>query len=101
VALQGLANADHAVFVGYSNTAHEFQLSDPDDRSSYMGINNQRDSVINPCLNSTYRFVELVISHLVSLHKVSLLNTNSHRRSFRGSLALIMDNIFFQNRIST
>ena len=36
-----------------------------------MGINNQRDSVINPCLNSTYRFAELVISHLVSLHKVT------------------------------
>jgi len=56
---------------GFSDAGQEFQLSDPEDKSSYFGASGQRDTVVNPCLNSTYRFVERIISHLISLHKVT------------------------------
>jgi len=61
----------HNVCAGSSGVGLEYQLSDPDDRSFYFGVNKQRDTVVNPCLNSTYRFVELIIQHLISLHKVT------------------------------
>jgi len=56
---------------GSTEAGLQYQLSDPDDRSYYFGVNKQRDTVVNPCLNSTYRFVELIIQHLISLHKVT------------------------------
>jgi len=55
---------------GSWHAAQEFQLSDPADKASYLGTNDQRDTAINPCLNSTYRFIELVLKHLIDLHKV-------------------------------
>jgi len=58
-------------FTGVSDhVAEEFQLSDPADKASYLAINEHRDTVINPCLNSTYRFIERILKHLVDLHKV-------------------------------
>ena len=60
------------VFVGFAGAGQEYQLSYLEDMASNLGMNLQRDTVINPCLNSTYRFVELIISHLVKMHKVTL-----------------------------
>ena len=49
----------------------KYLLSDPLDTSEYVGINEQKDTVVNPCMNSTFTFLEHVISALVDLHKVS------------------------------
>jgi len=59
------------IITGFSSVGQEFQLSNPEDKYLYLAIKGQRDTVINPCLNSTYRFVELIINHLISLHKVN------------------------------
>jgi len=49
----------------------DFRLSDPDDKSNYQGVNNQKDTVVNPCLESTFRFIEHVLTTLKVLHQVS------------------------------
>ena len=62
------------LLTGLLDAAREFQLSDPEDKSHYFGVNSQTDTVINVCLNSTYHFVEHVIKHLINLHKVVCLS---------------------------
>jgi hexosaminidase len=56
---------EHEMIEGYG----KYSLSDPDDTSVYLGVNEVKDCVINPCMNSTYRFVEHVIKSLIELHK--------------------------------
>lgn len=48
--------------------AKEYLLSDPDDTSLYYTVQNFNDDAINPCLDSTYRFVELIVSHIKAVH---------------------------------
>ena len=56
----------------YKDTNHdnasEFLLSDPADMSSYVSIQYFRDNAINPCINSSYAFVQKVIDEVVALH---------------------------------
>src|SRR2546422_6437752 len=40
----------------------QYRLSDPDDRSVYASPQNYHDNVMNPALESTYRFIERVRS---------------------------------------
>jgi hexosaminidase len=49
--------------------ASKFLLVEPDDPSKYFSVQMFRDNAINPCLNSTYNFIEHVLSALVKLHK--------------------------------
>ena len=49
--------------------ASKFLLAEPDDPSKYFSIQMFRDNAVNPCLNSTYNFIEHVLSALVDLHK--------------------------------
>ena len=49
--------------------ASKFLLAEPDDPSKYFSVQMFRDNAINPCLNSTYNFIEHVLSALVDLHK--------------------------------
>ena len=53
--------------------ATEFLLSDPKDRSMYMSGQFFTDNAINPCMESTYLFVEHIIVELQKMHKVSWL----------------------------
>jgi len=50
-----------------------YLLSDIDDQSIYMTGQFFRDSAINPCIESSYRFVEHVMQQVVDMHKVRLL----------------------------
>ena len=49
--------------------AHEYLLSDLQDKSHYRSIQEFNDNAINPCINSTYNFVKTLIQGVVALHK--------------------------------
>ncbi|HVH66420.1 MAG TPA: family 20 glycosylhydrolase [Gemmatimonadales bacterium] len=46
----------------------QYVLSDPDDRSVYSGPQGYHDNVMNPTLETTYAFIERVVSDLVAMH---------------------------------
>jgi len=48
-----------------------YLLSDIDDQSIYMTGQFFRDSAINPCIESSYRFVEYVMQQVIDMHKAS------------------------------
>src|SRR5206468_1536091 len=47
----------------------QYQLSDPEDRSVYTSAQGYHDNVMNPALESTYRFIERVVGDLVAMHR--------------------------------
>src|SRR2546426_1068019 len=47
----------------------QYRLNDPDDRSVYASPQNYHDNVMNPVLESTYRFIERVVGDLVAMHR--------------------------------
>jgi hexosaminidase len=47
----------------------EYSLSDPEDRSVYTSVQGYPDNVINPALESTYRFIERVVGDLAAMHR--------------------------------
>src|SRR3989475_2153914 len=47
----------------------QYRLNDPDDRSVYMSVQGYPDNVINPALESTYRFIERVVGDLAAMHR--------------------------------
>lgn len=49
-------------------------LSDPEDKSMYEAVNRHKDTVVNPCLESTYLFVEQVLLALKKMHEVKFLH---------------------------
>src|ERR1051325_8906758 len=44
-------------------------LSEPEDRSVYTSVQGYPDNVINPALESTYRFIERVVGDLAAMHR--------------------------------
>ncbi|RUS85813.1 hypothetical protein EGW08_006442 [Elysia chlorotica] len=54
----------------------KYLLTEPNDSSNYKSIQGFTDNVINPCLNSTYTFLQKVISEIYNMHKgISNLST--------------------------
>jgi hexosaminidase len=49
--------------------ARQYLLSDADDRSVYTSAQGYHDNVMNPALESTYAFIDRVVSDLVALHR--------------------------------
>ena len=47
----------------------QYKLNDPDDRSVYTSAQGYHDNVMNPALESTYRFIERVVGDLVATHR--------------------------------
>jgi hexosaminidase len=47
----------------------QYTLSDPQDRSVYMSVQGYPDNVMNPALESTYRFIERVVGDLAAMHR--------------------------------
>jgi hexosaminidase len=47
----------------------QYRLNDPDDRSVYMSVQGYPDNVMNPALESTYRFIERVVGDLAAMHR--------------------------------
>lgn len=50
-----------------------YLLSDLQDQSIYLTGQFFRDSAINPCVESSYRFVEHVMKKVIEMHKASSL----------------------------
>src|ERR1051325_4110706 len=46
-----------------------YSLSEPEDRSVYTSVQGYPDNVINPALESTYRFIERVVGDLAAMHR--------------------------------
>ncbi|CAH1791530.1 unnamed protein product [Owenia fusiformis] len=49
--------------------ADQYLLSEPDDPSKYLSVQYFTDNSVNPCLNSTYAFMEKVFTEIVRLHE--------------------------------
>lgn len=70
--------------VGQDNEANKYLLSDPLDTSKYLSVQFFTDNAINPCLESTYEFLELVVSSVKHMHhdiqplKVSVEKEKKH-----------------------
>jgi len=47
----------------------QYQLTDPNDRSVYRSVQGYPDNVMDPALESTYRFIEKVVADLVAMHR--------------------------------
>ncbi len=47
----------------------QYRLNDPEDRSVYTSVQGYPDNVINPALESTYRFIERVVGDLAAMHR--------------------------------
>ncbi len=54
---------------GENSNADVHRLHDPQDESSYRSVQNYTDNVINVCLESTYRFMDVVIEELIEMHR--------------------------------
>ncbi|WP_437970501.1 family 20 glycosylhydrolase [Sorangium sp. So ce260] len=48
--------------------AEEFLLGDLEDASQYMSVQMWHDNVMNPCRESTYRFVQAVVDDIVAMY---------------------------------
>ncbi len=51
------------------DAANEFLLTDFKDTTQYSSVQHYNDNTLNPCLDSTYRFVDKVLSNLINQHK--------------------------------
>ena len=49
----------------------QYLLSDPEDRSVYTSVQGYPDNVMNPALESTYRFIERVVTDLAAMHRAA------------------------------
>ncbi|WAQ95651.1 HEX-like protein [Mya arenaria] len=54
---------------GDDTSANEYRLVDPEDVSFYRSVQNWRDNAINPCINSTYKFIAKIIDEIKSMHQ--------------------------------
>lgn len=63
-----IARHDRLVKQGNEKEAKRFLLSDFQDQSRYLSVQHFTDVVVNPCINSTYAFVDHVMSALVRMH---------------------------------
>ena len=55
--------------IGKTTEAEEYLLSDLSDKSVYQSVQQFKDNAINPCMDSSYRFVQHVIATFIELHK--------------------------------
>ncbi|KAH3869272.1 hypothetical protein DPMN_032435 [Dreissena polymorpha] len=46
----------------------EYRLVDQEDSSTYLSVQNWKDNVLNPCINSTYAFIGKVMNEVKALH---------------------------------
>lgn len=50
---------------------NDYLLSDPDDRSKYVSAQLHSDNVMNPGMESTYRFIDHVVGELARLYRLA------------------------------
>ncbi|MEN0036851.1 MAG: family 20 glycosylhydrolase [Cellvibrio sp.] len=49
--------------------ANEYLLTEQEDKSIYRSIQHYTDNTLNPCIPSTYRFVDKVLSEIIDMHQ--------------------------------
>ncbi|APD06202.1 beta-N-acetylhexosaminidase [Flavobacteriaceae bacterium UJ101] len=49
--------------------AERFLLQDLDDQSEYSSVQRWNDNVLNPCLESTYTFIDTVVDELIKMYQ--------------------------------
>ncbi|WAR26469.1 HEX-like protein, partial [Mya arenaria] len=54
---------------GNRAAAEKFRIIDPDDTTFYTSVQNWRDDVMNPCMESTYAFIGKVMDGIKALHE--------------------------------
>lgn len=70
--------------MGNSFEADQYLLSDPLDTSKYLSVQFFTDNAINPCLESTYEFLEHIVISVRHMHqdiqplKVTLRDASSY-----------------------
>ena len=50
----------------------KYTLIDHDDKSKYLSVQQFHTNSLNPCLESTYHFIDHVVGAIVTMHKVGL-----------------------------
>lgn len=64
------ARYEHYAELGDMDAANEYLLMDPEDTSNVTTVNfYDKQSFINPCLDSSYHFVEKVITEVAAMYK--------------------------------
>ena len=61
-----------------TDKAEEFLLSDFEDDTEYLSIQFYQDNTVNPCQESTYRFIDTVIKSVKRLHEESDTELNTY-----------------------
>ena len=51
--------------------AEEYRLIDPEDDTQFLSVQFYNDSYINPCIDSTYRFVDKLIREVRDMHQAA------------------------------
>src|SRR5690606_6541876 len=46
-----------------------YRLLDPDDASEHVSVQYYNDNLVNPCLDSTYRFLDKVVSEVAKMYR--------------------------------
>ncbi|GLQ72191.1 beta-N-acetylhexosaminidase [Vibrio penaeicida] len=49
--------------------AEEYLLTDPDDTTKYFSVQNYTNNTINPCMESSFKFMDKVIGEIVNQHR--------------------------------
>ncbi len=49
--------------------AERFLLHDLNDASTYQSVQGWKDNVLNPCMESTYRFIDTVVDELIKMYQ--------------------------------
>lgn len=57
--------------LGRRAEAEEFRLAEPGDTTKYRSIQHYDDNTLNVCLESTYKFLDVVLDELAALHKAA------------------------------
>lgn len=63
------ARAERLESIGQPEEADRYRLDEEADQSEYLSIQNFNDNVINVCIESTYRFMELIFDELIAMHR--------------------------------
>ncbi|AWL11973.1 Beta-N-acetylhexosaminidase [Saliniradius amylolyticus] len=54
---------------GKTEQAQRYRLVEPEDKTVYSSVQYYNDNTLNPCIDSTYRFVEKVLSEVQAMHQ--------------------------------
>lgn len=52
-----------------SPKANEYRLTDPQDTTQYSSVQHYNDNTLNPCIDSSYHFIDTVLNHVIGLHE--------------------------------